>query len=143
MPVDDGEPTEIDEMSSLKDASEVTLDVLSLILVNMSKKAIKGDLRACRDLLTISGDYVPRQEMKLDAEKDYDDIDFHIVIGAPDCSEATFFDKDGNKLRTIYGEEAYQMYFRMLRSGEIEQEPIKVDVGDEDDGAFPVRIVMR
>lgn len=143
MPVEEGSPTDVSDMSSLKDASQVTLDVMTAILANMANKAIKGDLRACRDLLTISGDYVPRQEMKLDTEKDYDDIDFQIVIGSPDRSEATFFDKDGRKIRTIYGEEAFDMYFRMLRAGEIKQKPSENSFGEEHDGIAPVEVVLK
>lgn len=143
MPVDDGSPTDVSEISSLEDASQVTLDVMTAILANLANKAIKGDLRACRDLLTISGDYVPRQEMKLDTEKDYDDIDFTIVIGAPDQSEATFFDRDGNKIRTIYGDEAMDLYFKMVRAGEIEQKPGKIDLEEEHDGLIPVKVVLK
>ena len=146
LPVDEGDPVDVSEISSLKDFSEVTLDVMSSILATISQKAISGDLRACKLLLEISGDYTARQEVKVEAEKDYDDIDFTIVIGAPDQSEATFFDKDGNKLRTIYGKEAQDLYFKMVRAGEIEQEPFEIIVDDEDveDGdPVPINIVLK
>lgn len=131
MPVDSGAPKEVEEMSSLKDASEVTLDVLTLILVNMSKKAIQGDLRACRDLLTISGDYSTKQEVKIETEDEYDDVDFSINFFDHDRCEATYLDKDGKRIKTIYGEEALTLYFKMVRNDELKSKPVlKVTVDD-------------
>ena len=116
MPVDDGVPKEIEEMSSLKDASEVTLDVLTLILVNMSKKAIKGDLRACRDLLTISGDYTERQETLIGINDcdmyDPSKTDYIHRVGFGSVSvpyEVRYFDYEGNLVKAIYGEEAKRL----------------------------------
>lgn len=136
MPVDNGVPKEVEEMSSLKDASEVTLDVMTLILVNMSKKAIQGDLRACRDLLTISGDYSTKQEVKIETEEEYDDVDFTVNFFDHDRCEATYLDKEGKRIKTIYGEEALTLYFKMMKAGELEGKPsqiVRVDYGDEEE----------
>lgn len=115
MPVDEGSPTDVSEMSSLKDASEITLDVLSLILVNMSKKAINGDLRACRDLLTISGDYTIKQETTIelnDTMYDPDNVHYIHRIGFEegiDPYEVRYYDNDGNLGKVVYGEEAKRL----------------------------------
>lgn len=146
MPVDDGIPTSVSEISSLKDASEVTLDVLTLILANMAQKAVKGDLRASRDLLTISGDYTTRQETKVDVDPSFSNMsyDYKLFIGFENKqSELTYLDENGNKIRTIYGDEADRKY-EELRSQGVEvnwRSPIKVHstdgssvvIGDDDE----------
>lgn len=115
MPVDNGSPTDVSDMSSLKEASEVTLDVMTLILANMAQKAIKGDLRASRDLLTLSGDYTIRQETTIelnDAMYNPDNVHYIHRIGSDDGIdqyEVRYYDNDGNLGKVVYGEEAKRL----------------------------------
>lgn len=71
MPLDEGEPTDISEMSSMKDVSEVTLDVMTSILAKISQKALNGDLKACKLLLTISGDFDESVKMEVNDTTDH------------------------------------------------------------------------
>lgn len=135
MPVDNGSLTDVDDVSSLKDASEVTLDVLSSILAKLAQKAINGDVKACKMLLTISGDYSERQELKLEKEEEYSDVEFYICFWNPDGCKATYLDDEGKPIKTIYGEEAQNLYFKMMKNGEIDRLPEDHIVGlpTEDD----------
>jgi len=135
MPVDNGSLTDVDDVSSLKDASEVTLDVLSSILAKLAQKSINGDVKACKMLLTISGDYTERQEVKLEAEEEYSDVDFYMCFWEPDLCEATYLNAEGKRIKTIYGVEARDLYFKMMKNGEINGLPEGhlIGVDDEDD----------
>jgi len=136
MPVDNGSLTDVDDVPSLKDASEVTLDVLSSILAKLAQKAINGDVKACKMLLTLSGDYSERQELKLEAEEEYSDVEFYICFWSPDDCKATYLNDEGKPIKTIYGEEAQNLYFKMMKNGEIDRLPEDHIVGinfEEDD----------
>ena len=118
MPVDDGDLTEAEDLSSLKDVSDVTLDVMTTILANMAQKAMKGDLRASQSLLTISGDYSTRQETKVELDdKRYnpDNTIYKQYVGIDKPPELTYYDDDGNPLKTIYGEEAKRISARITQ----------------------------
>lgn len=71
MPVSEGDLTDVNEMSSLKDAYEVTLDVMTSILAKMAQKALNGDVRACKMLLTISGDFDESVKMEVQDKTDH------------------------------------------------------------------------
>lgn len=115
MPVDDGDLTEAEELSSLKDVSDVTLDVMTSILANMANKALKGDLKASQTLLTLSGDYTTRTEatITLDEDKYDDDHTEYIVhieaLGDKPYYEVQYFDSDYKLEKAIYGEEARRL----------------------------------
>lgn len=113
MPVDEGTLSGVKDIPSMKDASEVTLDVMTAILANMAQKAIKGDPRACRDLLTISGDYTTKQETTVSIDKDLEGLDqaiYDIFVGVDKTEyKLTYYDDEGNITKIIYGEEARRL----------------------------------
>jgi len=120
MPVDDQDPVDVSELSSLKTASEVTTDVLTSILSKLAQKSINGDLRASKLLLEISGDYTARQETKIDMDPLVGNMryDYKIFIGFGDRqNELTYLDESGRKIRTIYGDEADQKYYELIDQG--------------------------
>lgn len=122
MPVDDGTPTDVSDISSLEDVSQVTLDVMTAILANLANKAIKGDLRASRDLLTISGDYTTRQETQIGIKDQFDDDHTEYIIrvkylGDEPTHEVRYFDNDHNPVKTIYGEEAKRIIDERIQNG--------------------------
>lgn len=110
LPTGDGDPVSTNDISSLKDASEVTTDVMTSILATMARKAIDGDVQACKTLLTVSGDYTTKQEATVSVENNMYDSDHtkHIIhIGQEYPShEVRYYDNDWNLVKSIYGEEA-------------------------------------
>lgn len=141
MPVDDGDLKNVKDLSSLKDVSEVTTDVMTSLLAKITNKALKGDLRACQTLLTISGDYTTRQETVIEIGDQFDDDHTeHIIhIGSESPShEVRYYDNDRNLVKAIYGEEAKRIIDRTFEERRkqgniIDFEISGVTVVDEED----------
>lgn len=81
MPVGEGAPKDVSEVTSLKELSEITSDVITVILAKMAQRAIDGDIQACKTLLTISGDFDESKNVvvnNLNKLEDYE-IRIHVV----------------------------------------------------------------
>lgn len=115
MPVDDGDPVDVNDLPSLNAMSEVTTDVMTSILAKVSQKAINGDIKASKLLLEISGDYARRQESRILLDEDkYDDDHteyiIHIeIIGDDPTYEVQYYDENNKLDKVIYGKEAKRL----------------------------------
>lgn len=113
MPLQNDMVIDAEDLPSLNDIESSNVDVKTKIIATLAIKALKGNVKATETLLTLSGDYVTRQEATIDVNNDLYNLDnavYSIKIvpgGVEHC--LTYYDHDGNIIKVLYGAEAERL----------------------------------
>lgn len=111
MPLHNDMVIDADDLPSLNDIESSNVDVKTKIVATLAIKALKGNVKATETLLTLSGDYVTRQETKIEMADDLEKAEYHIKVIDQDITtyEMVFYDDNGNVTKRIYGDEAKRL----------------------------------
>lgn len=107
LPLTNDALVDAEDLPSLIDIDSANVDVKTKVIATLAVKALKGNVRAVETLLTLSGDYITRQETLIDVDANLD-YDYTLTIGGDPATahKLTYFDSNGNPIKTIYGDEA-------------------------------------
>lgn len=113
MPLQNDMVIDAEDLPSLNDIESSNVDVKTKIIATLAIKALKGNVKATETLLTLSGDYVTRQEAMIDMNSDLYNLEkaeykISIKHGGTEHS-LTYFDNDGNIIKVLYGAEAERL----------------------------------
>ena len=142
MPLQNDAVIDAEDLPSLTDIESANVDVKTKIIATLAIKALRGNVKATETLLTLSGDYVTRQETTIGIDTDLFDPDktqYIQRIGFGEIKEpyeVKYYDYNGNLVKAIYGEEAkmlvHQKHENDMKAGiPLEYE---VEISDSDDG---------
>ena len=143
MPLQNEAVIDAEDLPSLAEIESANVDVKTRIIATLAIKALRGNVKATETLLTLSGDYVTRQEATLEVDSDLRDLDkaqYQIIINRDGAEHRlTYYDDAGNIAKIIYGAEAE----RLGKLKDEWKEDMRINIIDSDDGHIADTLIVH
>lgn len=142
MPLHNDAVIDAEDLPSLAEVESANVDVKTRIIATLAIKALRGNVKATETLLTLSGDYVTRQEAIIATESTmYDPSKTEYIRNVnvmngdnpepPEIlnpGEVRYYDFDGNLVKVIYGEEAERLIHLHLQETKEKGIPMNFEI---------------